>query len=202
MTERPGKSTLLSLRIALLSAMAALLTIRFFIGTRSRGAEAFWDMLIAVAIVGVLMYFLVAVPASRSKKAAEMLRSARPDVVVVGTYWGVGYTDFFLKPGPLMKHARGRGGRLLVVADDRGIELIRPRGPFSFGLIPWSLVDEVRLEELSGQLASRPMLVFEIHGGATPFQDHFEFLPEGKDERSHAAQSLEAILSKRPAIHP
>lgn len=107
-----------------------------------------------------------------------------------------------LGKGPAGGHARGRGGRILVVADDGGIELIRPRGAFSFGLIPWSLVHEVRLEELSGPLASRPKLVFEIHGNATPFQDRFELLPEGKDERSHAAQSLEAILAKRRAIHP
>lgn len=61
--------------------------------------------------------------------------------------------------------------------------------------------DEVRLEELSGPLASRPKLVFGIHGSGTPFQDRFELLPESKDERSRAAQSLDAILANRPATH-
>jgi hypothetical protein len=199
MTERPSKSRVPALRIILLVAMAVLFTVRFSIGARSRGTDALWDLLLALAIVGVLMFLLLAVPANRSRKAAEALRSARPDAVVVATYWGAGYTDFFLRPGPLMKHAKGRGGRVLVVADRRGIELVRPQGEFSFGSIPWSLVDEVRLEELGGPLANRPKLVFKIQGDSTPFQDRFELLPEGKEERAHAALSLSAILANRPA---
>ena len=202
MTERPSKSRVPALRIFLLVAMAVLFVARFSIGARSRGTETLWDLLLALAIVGVLMFFLLAVPASRARKAAEAVRAARPAAVVIGTYWGAGYTDFFLRPGPLMRHARGRGGRVLVVADGRGIELVRPQGAFSFGLIPWSLVEEIRLEELRLPLASRPKLVFEIHGSATPFQDRFELLPEGKEERARAAQSLDAILAKHPATHP
>jgi hypothetical protein len=160
--------------------------------------ETLWDVLLALAIFGILMFFLLALPANKTRKSAEVLRAARRDAVVVGTYWGAGYTDFFLRPGPLARHARGRGGRVLVVADGRGIELIRPQGAFSFGLIPWSLVEEVRLEDLSGALASRPKLVFEIQGRSTPFQDRFELLPVGKNERLRAIQSLDAILAKRP----
>lgn len=185
-----------------MAAMAVLFTARFLIGSRSRGADVLWDLLLGLAIFGVLMFFLLAVPASRARKVAEALRVARPDAVIVGTYWGAGYTDFFLRPGPLMRHARGRGGRILLIADERGIELVRPRGEFSFGLIPWNLVKEVRLDELTSPLASRPKLVFEIHGSATPFQDHFELLPTGKDEQARAAQSLKAILAKHPATHP
>ncbi len=92
----------------------------------------------------------------------------------------------------------GRGGRLLVVADRRGIELVRPRGTFSFGLIPWNLVEDIQVQELSNALASRPKLVFEISGQATPFRDRFELLPSGKYERANAGQSLDAILAKRP----
>jgi hypothetical protein len=202
MTERPSKSRAPALRLVLLAAMAVLFTARFFIGARSRGAETLWDLLLALAIFGVLMFFLLTVPASRARKAAGALRVARPDAVIVETYWGVGFTDFFLRPGPLMRHARGRGGRILVIADGRGIELVRPQGKFSFGLIPWNLVKEIRLEELKSPLASRPKLVFEIHGTTTPFQDHFELLPTGKEEQARAAQSLNAILAKHPATHP
>jgi hypothetical protein len=199
MTERPSKSRVPALRIVLLAAMAVLFTARISIGARSRGTETLWDLLLALAIVGVLMFFLLAVSASRARKAAEAVRAARPDAVVVGTYWGAGYTDFFLRPGPLMRQTRGRGGRVLVVADGRGIELVRPQGAFSFGLIPWSLVEEIRLEELRLPLASRPKLAFEIQGTSTPFRDRFELLPTGKEERVRAVQSVDAILARRPA---
>jgi hypothetical protein len=199
MPENPRKSTVTALRIVLLGASAALFIARLSLEARSRGSEAFWDLLLALAIAGVLMFFLVAVPASRAGKKAEALRAARPDAVVVGTFWAAGYTDFFLKSGTFTRQTRGRSGRVLVVADGRGIELVRPQRAFSFGLIPWSLVEEVRLEDLRGLLASRPKLVFEIQGGSTPFQDHFELLPTGKEERARAVQSLSAILSKRPA---
>ncbi|MCX2747248.1 hypothetical protein OOZ51_05385 [Arthrobacter sp. MI7-26] len=202
MTERPSKSRAPALRLVLLATMAVLFTARFFIGARSRGAETLWDLFLALAILGVLMFLFLTVPASRARKAAGALRVARPDAVIVETYWGAGYTDFFLRPGPLMKHARGRGGRILLVADRRGIELVRPQGKFSFGLIPWNLVKEIRLEELNSPFASRPKLVFEIHGITTPFQDRFELLPTGKEERARAAQSLNAILATQPATHP
>lgn len=202
MSERPSKSTPPILRIVLLAATAVLFTARFIIGARSRGADVIWDLLLALAIFGVLMFFLLAVPAGKTRKAVEELRAARPDAVIVGTYWAAGYTDFFLRPGPLMRHARGRSGRIILIADGRGIELVRPRGEFSFGLIPWSLVKEIRLGELKSPLATRPKFVFEIYGGSTPFQDHFELLPTGKDEQARAAQSLKAILAKHPATHP
>lgn len=99
----------------------------------------------------------------------------------VATYWGSGFTDFFLRPGPLVRQAGGRGGRILLIVDERGIELVRPRGRFSFGQIPWNLVNGIRLEELKLPLATRPKFVFDIHGSSTPFEDHFELLPTGKD---------------------
>ncbi|MBT8162962.1 MULTISPECIES: hypothetical protein [Arthrobacter] len=201
MAERPSKSRVPALRIVLLVATAVLFAARFSLGVRSRGTEALWDLLLALTVVGVPAVFLLTVPAGKARKAAEALRAARPDAVVVETYWGAGYTDFFFRPGPLTRQARGRSGRVLVVADRRGLELVRPQGAFSFGMIPWSLVKDVRLEDLSGPLASRPKLVFEIQGSSTPFQDRFELLPTDKDERAHAGQSLDAILAKRPSTH-
>lgn len=114
MSERPSKSKAPVLRIVLMAAMAVLFTTRFLIGSRSGSADVLWDLLLGLAIFGVLMFFLLAVPASTARKMAEELRVARPDAVIVGTYWGAGYTDFFLRPGPLMRHARGRGGRILT----------------------------------------------------------------------------------------
>jgi hypothetical protein len=193
------KSRVSPFRIMLLAASAALFAARLVIGIRSRGTEMLWDLLLALVIVGLLMFFLLAIPIRRARKTAEAVRAARPDAVVVETYWAVEHTGFFLRPGPLLRHARGRGGRVLAVADGRGIELIRPRRALSFGLIPWSLVQDVRLEELNAPLASRPKLVFEIQGRSTPFQDRFELLPTGKEQRARAVQSLNAILAKRPA---
>lgn len=202
MVDRPRKSNVPVLRLVLLSAMAVLFTARFFIGTRTRGAETLWDMFFALAVCGVLVFFLLTVPASRAKKVAEALRVARPDAVVVETYWGAGVTDFFLRRGPLVRHAPARGGRILLIADWRGIELLRPQGKFSFGLIPWNLVKNIRLEELRSPLASRPKFVFEINGSTTPFEDRFELLPTGKEEQTRAVHSLNSILAKRSTTHP
>ena len=60
MTERPSKSRVPALRIVLLVATAVLFTVRFSIGARSRGAETLWDLLLALAIFGILMFFLLA----------------------------------------------------------------------------------------------------------------------------------------------
>lgn len=184
------------------SLTAVLLAVRFMIGARSGRVDVVTDLVIALAIVGVLLFILVAVPVSRAGKATAAARASDPDAVVATAYWADGYTDFFLKPGPLTRHALGRGGYVLIVADRRGIELRKTRGSFSFGLISWGLVKEIRLEELSGALASRPKLVFEINGSGTPFQDRFELLPTGKEERSRASMTLDAILAKRPATQP
>lgn len=88
MVDRPRKSNVPVLRLVLLSAMAVLFTARFFIGTRTRGAETLWDMFLALAVCGVLVFFLLTVPASKAKKVAEALRVARPDAVVVGNLLG------------------------------------------------------------------------------------------------------------------
>jgi len=153
MTERPSKSRASVLRIVLLSVMGVLFTARFFTGAHSRGADTLWDMLLALAVVGVLVFFLLTVPASKARKMARALRVTRPEAVIVATYWGSRFTDFFLRPGPLVRQAGGRGGRILLIADERGIELVRPRGRFSFGQIPWNLVNGIRLEELKLPLA-------------------------------------------------
>jgi hypothetical protein len=167
-------------------------------GSMPKPAQALWIPVYSLYALGILMFLGLTVPARRARRAAETIGAERPDAVVVRTYWGALYTAFFLKPGPLCRKARGRGGFLLLVADRKGLEFIRPRGLFSFGLIPWGLVKDVRLDALIAPLASRPKLVFEIQGDTTPYRDLFELLPEGKEERARAVDSLAAILSKGP----
>lgn len=145
------------------------------------------------------MFLLMAIPARRAQGAAQALRSARPEAIVIKTSWSVYFTEFFLKRGPLSRKARGRFGYLLLVADERGIEFIRPRGLFSFGLVPWALVKSIRLDLLTSLLASRPKLVIEIEGDLTPYNNHFDLVHEGKDERASASATLAAVLAKRPS---
>ena len=197
MTEHASKSKIAPGSIVLCAFLIVLFAC-LAIGASTKSAETLWALLLGMAVASAVIVLALTVPASRARKAAEAIRTARPDSVVIETYWGDGYTAFFLKPGEPLRHAMGRGGRLLVVADKRGIELVRPRGTLSFGLIPWNLVEDVQVQELSNALASRPKLVFEINGQTTPFRERFELLPSGKDERANAGRSLKAILALRP----
>jgi len=197
MTEHARKSKVATLSIVLFAFLIVLFAC-LAIGASTKGTETLWALLLGMAVAGAVIVLVLTVPAGRVRKVAEAIRAARPGAVVVETYWGDGYTAFFLKPGGRLRHAMGRGGRLLIVADRRGIELVLPRGTFSFGFIPWNLVEDIQAQDLSSALASRPKLVFEINGQATPFRDRFELLPSGKYERANAGRSLDAILAKRP----
>lgn len=197
MTEHPSKFKIATLSIALFALLIVLFAC-LAIGASTKGAVTLWALLLGMAVAGAVIVLVLTVPAGRVRKVAEAIRAARPDAVVIETYWGDGYTPYFLKPGEPLRHAMGRGGHLLVVADRRGIELVRPRGTFSFGPIPWNLVEDIQVQELSNVLASRPKLLFEINGQATPFRNRLELLPSGKYERANAGRSLDAMLAKRP----
>lgn len=199
MSDRWGKTTLRWLGVAVLLVMTVVLALRLNdFDSQPKAAQNLWITVYSLCSFAVLMVLLIAVPARRARHAAEGVRSARPGAVVVKTSWAELHTEFFLKRVPLSRKARGRAGYLLLVADQSGIELIRPRGLFSFGLIPWALVKDIRLDVLVAPLASRPKLVIEIQGDTTPYRDIFELLPEGKEERARAAESLSAVLAKRP----
>jgi hypothetical protein len=197
MTEHASKSKVAKLSIVLFAFLIVLFAF-LAIGASTKSAETLWELLLGMAVAGAVIVLVLTLPASRARKVSEAIRAARPGSVVIETYWGDGYTSFFLKPGGTHRQTMGRGGRLLVVADRRGIELVRPRGILSFGLIPWNLVEDIQVQELSNALASRPKLVFEINGQTTPFRNRFELLSSGKDERANAGRSLNAILSQRP----
>jgi len=62
----------------LLAASAALFAARLVIGIRSRGTEMLWDLLLALVIVGLLMFFLLAIPIRRARKTAEGIELIRP----------------------------------------------------------------------------------------------------------------------------
>ncbi|HKU10215.1 MAG TPA: hypothetical protein VJQ61_03175 [Sinomonas sp.] len=199
MSDRWGKTALRGICIVVFLVMTVVLVWRLNdFGSMPRAAQNLWVPAYSLYTLGVLMFLGLTVPARRARRAAAVICAERPDAVVVRTYWSALYTAYFLKPGPLCRKARGRGGYLLLVADHNGIELIRPRGRFSFGLVPWGLVRDIRLDALVAPLASRPKLVIEIQGDTTPYKDLFELLPEGKDERARAAESFAAIMAKGP----
>lgn len=199
MSDRRGRTALRRLGMAVLFLVLTVLVWRLSdFGSQPKASQYFWIAVFSLSGFAVLMFLLVAVPARRARQAAEAVRSTRPGAVVVNTSWDGLHTEYFLKRGPLTRKANGRVGYLLLVADQGGIELIRPQGLFSFGLIPWALVEEIRLDVLVAPLASRPKLVIAIQGGSTPYSDIFELLPEGKAERASAAETLAEILSMRP----
>lgn len=195
-----GKITVRWAGLGALPVMTLILAWRFSdFASLPKDGQFGWGVMYSLCFFAVMMFLLMAIPARRTRRAVQALRSARPGAIVVKTSWSLYFTEFFLKRGPLARKARGRYGYLLLVADERGIEFIRPRGLYSFGLVPWTLVKSVRLDVLTGLLASRPKLVIEIHGDSTPYNNHFDLVPEGKEERARANATLAAILAKRPA---
>jgi hypothetical protein len=198
-SDRWGKITLRGTGLGAFLVMTVVLAWRLSdFGSLSKGAQYGWGVIYALYFFVVLMFLLMAIPARRMRLATQALRAARPGAVVVETSWSVYFTEFFLKRGPLSRKARGRYGYLLLVADERGIELIRPRGLFSFGIVPWPLVKSIRLDLLTAPLASRPKLVIEIHGDSTPYNNVFDLVTEGKEARANASATLAALLAKRP----
>jgi hypothetical protein len=200
MNDHKGTSRGHGLHLAVLLVAAAVALVRLIrIGSEFTKPDFWLVGAFALLAMAVMFFALIVVPARRARNSAATVRAERPGAVVLTTYWATPSTAFFLKPGPLVRNARGRGFYVQVIVDENGVELRRPLRNTSFGVIPWSAVRDVRLDELRGPFTSRPKLVFEIADGAAPYAEYFELLPEGKDERSRAAEYVAAILVKRRA---
>jgi len=129
------------------------------------------------------------------------LQLDHPGALVVDTFWTGQELGRFLKKGPLLAKAKGRGFILDLVADGRGLQLVRQRSrPVYFGLVPWEQVVSVRMETLRRPLGRRPLLVIEVESWGTPYVAIIRLVPSGRQNRENGMALAEMILAKRPRI--
>lgn len=129
------------------------------------------------------------------------LQLNHPGGLVVDTFWTGKELGRFLKKGPLPSKTKGTGFTLDLVADARGLQLVRQRRqPVFFGLVPWEQVVSVRMETLRRPLSRRPMLVIEIDSWNTPYVAVIRLAPSGRQNRETGMALADMILAKKPRI--
>ena len=117
------------------------------------------------------------------------------------TFWTGQELGRFLKKGPLITKAKGRGFILDLVADARGLQLVRQRRqPVYFGFVPWEQVVSVRMETLRRPLSRRAQFVIEIESWDTPYVAVIRLVPSGRQNRETGMALADMILAKRPRI--
>lgn len=129
------------------------------------------------------------------------LQLTYPGALVVDTFWTGKELGRFLKKGPLTSKTKGTGFILDLVADARGLQLVRPRRrAVFFGLVPWEQVVSVRMETLRRPLSSRPLLVIEIDSWNTPYVARLRLVPSGRQNKETGMALADMILAKKPRI--
>lgn len=129
------------------------------------------------------------------------LQLDHPGALVVDTFWTGQELGRFLKKGPLISKAKGTGFILDLVADARGLQLVRQRRqPVYFGFVPWEQVVSLRMETLRRPLSRRPLLVIEIESWGTPYVAVIRLAPSGRQNRETGMALADMILAKRPRI--
>ena len=129
------------------------------------------------------------------------LQLDHPGALVVDTFWTGRELGRFLKKGPLTSKTKGAGFVLDLVADDRGLQLVRQRRrPVYFGLVPWEQVVSVRMETLRRPLSRRPLVVIEVESWGTPYVAVIRLVPSGRQNTETGLALADMILAKRPRI--
>jgi|GEM_PF-2557309 hypothetical protein len=129
------------------------------------------------------------------------LQLDHPGALVVDTFWTGRELGRFLKKGPLTSKTKGTGFVLDLVADDRGLQLVRQRRrPVYFGLVPWEQVVSVRMETLRRPLSRRPLVVIEVESWGTPYVAVIRLVPSGRQNTETGLALADMILAKRPRI--
>jgi len=129
------------------------------------------------------------------------LQLDHPGALVVDTFWTGRELGRFLKKGPLTSKTKGIGFVLDLVADDRGLQLVRQRRrPVYFGLVPWEQVVAVRMETLRRPLSRRPLVVIEVESWGTPYVAVIRLVPSGRQNTETGMALADMILAKRPRI--
>lgn len=96
---------------------------------------------------------------------------------------------------------KGRGFILDLVADARGLQLVRQRRrPVYFGFVPWGQVVSVRMETLRRPLSRRALLVIEIESWDTPYVAVIRLVPSGRQNGETGMALADMILAKRPRM--
>ena len=104
---------------------------------------------VALLIVAVVIPPWLAWLFHKARTFKTRLQLDHPGALVVDTFWTGRELGRFLKKGPLTSKTKGTGFVLDLVADDRGLQLVRQRRrPVYFGLVPWEQVVSVRMETL------------------------------------------------------
>ena len=184
-------------------AGVAVLLVRLL--AKVNDAARYPDSLKVLAVVALLL--AVVIPTwlawlfHKARTFKAQLQLAHPGALVVDTFWTGPELGRFLKKGPLSPKAKGTGYILALIADARGLQLVRPRRrPVYFGLVPWEQVVSVRMETLRRPLERRAMVVIEIESWGTPYVAVFRLVPSGRQNRETGMDLAEMILAKRPRV--
>lgn len=159
-------------------------------------------------VLGVaLLIMAVAIPPwlawlfHKARTFKKRLQLDHPGALVVDTFWTGQELGRFLKKGPLTSKAKGRGFILDLVADARGLQLVRQRRrPVYFGLVPWEKVVSVRMETLRRPLSRRALLVLELDSWETPYVAVIRLVPSGRQNRETGMALADMILAKQRRI--
>jgi hypothetical protein len=135
----------------------------------------------------------------KARTFKTVLQLNHPGALVVDTLWTGRELGRFLKKGPLTSKTKGTGFILDLIADARGLQLVRQRRqPVFFGLVPWEKVVSVRMETLRRPVSRRPMLVIEIDSWGTPYVPIIRLVPSGRQNRETGMALADMILAKKP----
>ena len=156
---------------------------------------------VALLIMGVVIPPWLVWLFYKARTFKTWLQLNHPRALVVDTFWTGQELGRFLKKGPLSSKAKGTGFILDLVADARGLQLVRQRRqPVYFGLVPWEQVISVRMETLRRPLGRRPLLVIEIDSWDTPYVAVIRLVPSGRQNRETGMALADMVLAKKPRI--
>jgi hypothetical protein len=156
---------------------------------------------VALLIMAVVIPPWLAWLFHKARTFKRRLQLDHPGALVVDTFWTGRELGRFLKKGPLTSKAKGTGFVLDLVADDRGLQLVRQRRrPVYFGLVPWEQVVSVRMETLRRPLSRRPLVVIEVESWGTPYVAVIRLVPSGRQNTETGLALADMILAKRPRI--
>jgi hypothetical protein len=156
---------------------------------------------VALLIMAVVIPPWLAWLFHKARTFKRRLQLDHPGALVVDTFWTGRELGRFLKKGPLTSKTKGTGFVLDLVADDRGLQLVRQRRrPVYFGLVPWEQVVAVRMETLRRPLSRRPLVVIEVESWGTPYVAVIRLVPSGRQNTETGLALADMILAKRPRI--
>lgn len=156
---------------------------------------------VALLIMAVVIPPWLAWLFHKARTFKRRLQLDHPGALVVDTFWTGQELGRFLKKGPLTSKTKGIGFVLDLVADDRGLQLVRQRRrPVYFGLVPWEQVVAVRMETLRRPLSRRPLVVIEVESWGTPYVAVIRLVPSGRQNTETGLALADMILAKRPRI--